>query len=171
MRKATAILISMIFAALLAACDTKQWSDTWHLTRDGVMLVKAGGRQAVRISLPGWVWAGEPYGCGPALAVGPHGEAVVTSDVAPIVWRVDPVSLEVSVHALKLDRDTGEEIGFSVLAYSSEQGAFIGVSSTHGSLWKIDGELTRAERIGRPEREAARAQMQIGCGARLARLS
>src|SRR5688572_869792 len=111
MRKATATLMSVLFAATLTGCDTKASSDTWHLTNHGVVLLKAGAREPVRISLPGWVWAGEPYGCGPALALGPGGEAVITSDVVPVVWRVDPASLRVSVHALELDRDTDKDVG------------------------------------------------------------
>ena len=149
MRKAIAVVMSVLFAAALAGCDTRPSSDTWGLTSHGVLLLKAGERDPVLIALPGWLWVGEPYGCGPALAVGPAGEAVVTSDVAPIVWRVDPNSLQVSMHALELGRDTDKDVGFSTLTYSSEHGAFIAVSGIQGSLWKIDARLTKAEPIGK----------------------
>jgi len=175
MRKATAILMSVLFTASLAGCDTKTSSDTWRLTSQGVLLLKAGERDPIRISLPDWIWAGEPYTCGPALAVGPKGEAVVTSDVVPVVWRVDPASLQVTRHAVELDRDTGKDVGFSTLSYSTEQGAFIAINGLDGSLWMIDAQLTKAKRIGRPDGQGARvsamkARAQL-CTARFAGLS
>jgi hypothetical protein len=136
-------------------------NNVWVLQPDALYLHDAATRALKkRIELPGWLWVGEPYGCGPALVLGPAGEAVVTSDVAPTLWRVDPRSLQVSVHALALSHDADKDVGFSTLAYSSEQGAFIAVSGTQGSLWRIDARLTRAERIGSPDGRTARMHAQ-----------
>jgi hypothetical protein len=162
MRNATATLVLALTLASLSACERPRSVDTWHLTTQGVLLLKAGERKPVLIALPDWVWAGDPYGCGPALAVGPAGEAVITSDVVPTLWRVDPHSLRVTLHSLELVRDADKDFGFSALAYSSEQAAFIGVSGMQGSVWKIDARLTKAERFGRPDGQAARMQALKG---------
>ena len=119
----------------------------WWLTRDGVFLHDVTKSQRLTLVLPGWSWAGAPYSCLPDLALGPRGEAVITSDVVPTLWRIDPETLAVSVHPLALETDADKDVGFSGIVYSSEQGAFFGVSGTHGTLWMIDRSLTRAQEI------------------------
>jgi streptogramin lyase len=99
------------------------------------------------VRLPGWVWAGAPYGCLPDLALGPRGEAVVTSNVLPTLWRIDPDSLAVSVHALALDADDDKDVGFTGLVYSPQHGAFFAASHAHGSLWRIDPQLRTARKM------------------------
>jgi hypothetical protein len=119
----------------------------WSLTGDGVSLSDPAKPRPITVALPGWHWAGAPYGAAPALAIGPQGEAIVTSDVAPVLWRIDPKTLAVSVHALALDADTDKDVGFSSLAYSREHDAFVGVSGVHGSVWMIDRSLLRARKL------------------------
>ena len=120
----------------------------WVLTGSGVVVFDvAAPRPLRRVALPGWMWAGEPYGCLPDLAIGPKGEALVSSDVEPTLWRVDPDTLQVSRHALALDADTDKDIGFSELRYSAEENAYIAVSTFHGSVWRIDASLGRAQKV------------------------
>src|SRR5580765_2602064 len=69
----------------------------WWLTREGVFLRDARTPQKIAVPIPGWQFAGEPYGCLPALALGPNGEALVTSDVESTVWKIDPDTLAVSM--------------------------------------------------------------------------
>ena len=52
-----------------------------------------------------------------------------------------------TVHPLVLDADTDKDVGFSALAYSAQHGAFIAASYAHGSLWRIDSLLERAQKI------------------------
>jgi hypothetical protein len=118
----------------------------WLLDRDGVVLLdRAAPRK--RLELPGWLWAGAPYGCLPDLALGPGGEAMITSDVLPTLWRIDPQTFAVSVHPLALDSDAGKDVGFSGLVYSPADGAYFAVSHGHGSLWRINPLLRRAQKI------------------------
>ena len=118
----------------------------WLLTRDGVFLQEAGA-PLKSLRLPDWQWAGAPYGYLPDLALGPKGEAVITSDVLPTLWRIDPETLAVSVHPLVLDADTDKDVGFSGLTYSAMQGVYFAVSHVQGSLWRIDRAFTRAQKI------------------------
>lgn len=119
----------------------------WLLTRDGVLLYDAAALEKAVVALPDWHWAGMPYGCLPDLALGPNGEAIITSDVAPTLWRIDPETLSVSVHQLVPDSETDKDLGFSGLVYSPAHGAFFAIGSLQGSLWRIDPLLRRAQKI------------------------
>ena len=119
----------------------------WSLGAEGLSFRdRAAPGKAVHVPLPGWQWAGPPYGCLPDLALGPKGEAVVTSDVLPTLWRIDPETLAVSVHPIALDADTDKDVGFSVIAYSSRHGAYYALSQSPGAIWKIDPLLKRAQK-------------------------
>jgi hypothetical protein len=123
----------------------------WMLAEDGVSLYDVAQQKRIAISLPGWVWAGAAYACLPDFALGPRGEAVITSNVVPTLWTIHPETLGVTVHPLALDADTDKDVGFSGLAYSAEHAAFFAVSSLHGSLWKIDPLFRRAQKIALSE--------------------
>ena len=120
----------------------------WVLTSGGVELYEAStGRKLAQIALPEWLWVSREYACPPDLAIGPRGEAVITSNVVPTLWRVDPISLVASKNQLAIEEDTGKDVGITALMYSSQQGAYFAVSATHGSLWRIDAQLRRAQSI------------------------
>jgi hypothetical protein len=118
----------------------------WVLTPNGVAVVDMRTRETKGVSLPEWVWAGEAYLCPPDLALGPNGEAVVSSNVLPALWRIDPVSLRVTRHDLVLDADTDRDVGFSALTWSPKLGVYFAVADA-GTLWRIDPLLRRAQKI------------------------
>jgi len=118
----------------------------WTLTEDGVFFRTANGKE-IRVRIPDWQRVDTQYACLPDLALGPRGEAVITSNIIPTLWRIDPETLVVSIHPLVLDADTDKDVGLSGLVYSSEHGAFFAISDTHGSLWRIDPLLTGARKI------------------------
>ena len=120
----------------------------WFLTSAGVAVVDLrSGRTVAQVSLPDWHWAGAPYGCTPALALGPKGEVIVSSDVLPMLWRIDPDTLAVSRHELILEQDSDKDVGFSALAYSAKQGTYVAVACTGGTRWRVDPTLKRAQKI------------------------
>ena len=124
---------------------------TWRLQQDGVV-VQAPGRKEL-VVLPDWTWVGESHACAPALAVGPRGEILVTSNVLASVWKVDPHTLAVTVHHLELDSDRDKDVGFSTLRYSFDEQAWLAFSAMHGSTWRIDPGLTHGKKIAyNPER-------------------
>ena len=128
----------------------------WLLSHEGVFLFEPSRPGRIALSLPDWVWVGTQYGCLPDLALGPRGEAVITSNIVPTLWRVDPDTLAVSVHRPVLDADDDKDVGFSALVYSREHGAFFAASYSHGSLWKIDPRFESAQKVSlsAPLREA-----------------
>lgn len=124
---------------------------TGGLQQDGVV-VEARGRKEL-VVLPDWTWVGQSHACAPALAVGPRGEILVTSNVLASVWKVDPHTLAVTVHPLELDSDRDKDVGFSTLRYSPDEEAWLAFSAVHGSTWRIDTALTQAKKIAyNPER-------------------
>ena len=144
-----------LFSATAAA------EQTWVLNVDGVFVQQAR-KARVAVKLPEWQWAHEPYACPPAIAIGPRGEALVTSNVLPVLWKIDPQTLAVTVHRLQLDADTDKDVGFSGLVYSARDGAYFAVSELHGTLWRIDPLLRRAQKIAlsEPVRGACAMSMQ-----------
>ena len=123
---------------------------TWLIEGNALYLEEARKpRRAVE--LPAWQWAGRPYACAPDIAVGPRGEVVVTSNVLPVLWKVDPDTLAVSTHRVELDADADKDVGFSALVYSERHGAYLGVSELTGTLWRIDPLLRRAQKVALSE--------------------
>jgi hypothetical protein len=148
-------------AAASLLSGTAAAEQTWVLNVDGVYVQQAR-KPRLEVKLPGWHWAREPYACPPAVAIGPRGEALVTSNVLPVLWKIDPQTLAVTVHSLELDADLDKDVGFSGLVYSARDGAYFAVSELHGTLWRIDPLLRRAQKIAlsEPVRGACSVSMQ-----------
>ena len=68
----------------------------WWLTRDGVVVKNVGAMERTAVTIPGWTWVKAAWSCPPDLALGPSGEAVVTSNIVPIVWKIDPKTMAVT---------------------------------------------------------------------------
>jgi hypothetical protein len=165
--KTLSFLAALALFAGTAAADPLRYraqpeqARAWVIDANGLFLEEARKpRRAVK--LPEWQWAHEPYACAPDIAIGPRGEAVVTSNVLPVLWKIDPQTLAVSVHRLQLDADTDKDVGFSGLVYSARDGAYFAVSELHGTLWRIDALLRRAQKVtlSEPVRGACSMSMQ-----------
>lgn len=142
----------------------------WVIDADGLFLEEARKpRRGIRLA--GWQWAAEPYACAPDIAIGPRGEAIVTSNVLPDLWKIDPNTLVVSVRRLELDSDTDKDVGFSSLVYSARHGAYFAVSEQHGSLWRIDPLLRRAQKIGAAQPARGACGLTVQRQERASRLS
>src|SRR5258706_4618670 len=139
MKKTILAILTAAALAGLAGCESNAGPNlSYRLTREGVVIHAAGVSTVV--ALPGWLWVDAPY-CPPNLAVGPKGEVVITSNVVPTLWRVDPQTLSVTVHPLSLDIDSDKDVGFAAIVYSTEQTAFAAYSEVQRSIWKIDPQL------------------------------
>jgi hypothetical protein len=97
--------------------------------------------------LPGWQWLKRDFACAPDLAVGPGGEVIVSSNVLPVLWRVDAATFKVTRHDLRLESDGGRDVGFSRLEYSRKTGAYYATSGVQRSVWRIDAGLGAAHKI------------------------
>jgi hypothetical protein len=141
-------------------------SRVWILNSQGVFLYNASTGNLVEVTLPSWQWVDVPYSCPPDLALGPEGEAVVSSNIVPVLWRIDPDTLAVSMHALALDADAQKDVGFTELVYSAQHGAYLASSATHGSLWQIDPFLREGRKVAQltPVHDTCSAALPRGAG-------
>jgi hypothetical protein len=132
----------------------------WVLTWSGVELYDAKARQKLaRVLLPDWSRARKLNTCPPDLVVGAKGEALISSNAVPTLWRIDPTTFSVNKHEPVPDKeDERKEIGFSALAYSPQQGVYFAMSTSHGLLWRIDPLFRRAQNI------PLSAPIRGGCG-------
>lgn len=104
------------------------------------------GRRLRHIILPDWVLAGPKDGCAPDIVLDASGAALVSSNVLPVLWRVDPQRFQVIRIALQLDADAGKEVGLTGLAFSAD-GELIAAGTTFASLWRIDLGAGRATKL------------------------
>ena len=119
------------------------------LVRDGVDVLDAASRRKVAfVVLNDWVWVGEKYSCPPDIAFAPEGDIVVTSNVVPVVWRIDRRTLATTVHKVALERDQGRDIGFISIRWSRNLRTFIAVSSS-GATWHVDASLAAGREMVR----------------------
>ena len=119
----------------------------WILTANGVVVLDIKRRQTTAlVQLPGWTWAGEEFTCLPDLAIGPKGEAIISSNVMSTLWRVDAQTLAVSQHKLVLDADAEMDTGFTGITYSPRLDTYFAVSD-YGALWRVDPLLRRAQKM------------------------
>lgn len=117
------------------------------LVHDGVDVFEARApRRVAHIELPGWVWAGEPYSCPPDMTLAPTGDILVTSNVVPVVWRIERRTLATSVHELALEQDGDKDIGFIELRWSGGIGAYI-ATTDGGARWHVDRALSAARKV------------------------
>ena len=183
MRSAIAAIFAGLALAGLAGCDSQAEPNaspmlryqvdsgrerSWWLMRDGLLL--NGATQARKVvALPGWLWTADPH-CPPDLALGPVGEAVVTSNVISVLWRIDPKTLAVTVHDLKLDTDNDKDVGFAAIVYSAGQQAFFAYSEGQRSVWRIDRQLERATKMANIDLSRMRSPRAAGSHAPCAQL-
>ena len=108
------------------------------------------GARIASLALQDWFVVRPEYACPPAIALGPKGAVVVTSNAMATVWRVDPESLRVTRHRLLRDADLGRDFGFTRLRWSPESQAYV-ATADDGARWEIEASLTRAWKRGDAE--------------------
>lgn len=132
----------------------------WVLRADGVDLYDSRDAKLRSFVLPEWIWTGAFDSCPPDLALGPGGEVIVSSNVVPVLWRIDPVTFQVTRHEPMTEERHGRDVGFSGIKYLPRYGAYSAVNGLDGSLWRIDASLTRARIVSlfAPAGKACEAQ-------------
>lgn len=119
----------------------------WVLDQEALTVYDAlNGRRLRRVILPDWVLAGPRDGCPPSLALDASGAAFVSSNVVPVLWRVDPQRFRLTRITLELDADADKDVGFTSLSFSQD-GALIAAGATFASAWRIDVGAGRASKV------------------------
>jgi hypothetical protein len=118
----------------------------WVLREDALTVYDhMNGRRLRHIILPDWVLAGPKDGCAPDIVLDASGAALVSSNVLPVLWRIDPRRFQITRIALELETDTDKEVGFTGLSFSPD-GQLLAAGATFPSLWRIDLGTGRASR-------------------------
>lgn len=117
----------------------------WVLTLDDVRVYDIRSRRLMRkIVLPNWSVAN--HVCMPDLALDRSGSAWVSSNVLSRLWRVDADDFKSSEHEIRLQDRERWELGFGALTFGAD-GTLFALSSTAGTLWKIDSRQATARMI------------------------
>jgi len=108
----------------------------WVLGVDDVRVYGAAKNQLIgKVVLPNWSVA--RFICMPDMALDGSGSAFISSNVQARLWRVDADSFEVKEHEIILHGREQWDVGFGALAFAAD-GALYALTSSAGSLWKID---------------------------------
>lgn len=141
--------------ALRVKTDTSR-GRLWVLGLDDVRVYDAATKKLLRqVALPNWYVAG--FICAPDLVVDASGSAYVSSNMLARLWRFDADTLEVRQHDIRLQGREQWDVGFGALAIA-ENGALYALTSSGGSLWKVDvatATATMIEHDGPPLRGCA----------------
>jgi hypothetical protein len=129
----------------LVRVDTER-NRRWVLELDSLTVYdNLNGRRLRRLVLPGWVIARPTDACPPGLALDASGTAFVSSNVLPVLWRIDP-HFGIARIAVTLDSDSDKDVGFTGLAFAAD-GVLTAGGATFSSHWRIDLEAARATKL------------------------
>ena len=130
--------------ALRARTDTAR-NRLWVLGLDNVRVYDTVKKKLIRrIELPNWSVA--RIVCMPDMALDRSGSAFITSNVQARLWRIDADSFEVKEHEISLHGREQWDTGFGALVFAAE-GTLYALTSSAGSLWKIDVATASASMI------------------------
>jgi len=104
------------------------------------------GRRLRRIALAEPFFVGEDQACAPDIAWDAAGTVFVSSNVLPVLWRIDPQGFEITRIELELGADGDKDVGFTALSFA-EGGVLIAAGTTYASLWRIDLRTASASKI------------------------
>jgi hypothetical protein len=117
----------------------------WLLGLDDVRVYDAESKRLIRkIALPSWSVA--RFICDPDMVLDSSGSAIVSSNVQARLWRIDADSFEVKQHGISLQGREQWDVGFGALAFAAD-GTLLALTSSGGSLWKIDVAKASASMI------------------------
>ena len=76
------------------------------------------GRRLRRIALTEPFFVGEDQACAPDIAWDAAGTVFVSSNVLPVLWRIDPQGFEITRIELELGADGDKDVGFTGLSFA-----------------------------------------------------
>lgn len=119
----------------------------WVLDPSGLTLHDGlSGRRLRHVPLPGLFLAAGDRVCRPDIAFDAAGTVYVSSDVLPVIWRVDPQQFEAARIEIALDTDADKDVGFTGLSFAGD-GIVVAAGTTFASIWRIDLNAARASKV------------------------
>ena len=110
----------------------------WVLASDALYLYDARSSQLERRFPIDALAQHSSEHCLPDMAVDRHGNAFVSSAIAPELFRIDATSLELSKREIRVDADEDKDFGFSAITVAGDGETLYAASAMTGALWKID---------------------------------
>lgn len=126
---------SPILAALAAIVSVPAFSQ-------GEVFVPCLGRA---VPLAGWIEAVPPHATPPGCVVEARGTVLVSSNIVPELWRIDPATGAVERVSIRLLDQPARDIGFSELELA-DAGGLRAKSSIDGTRWRIDLKARTAKK-------------------------
>lgn len=109
----------------------------WVLATDGVYLQERPRVAARRFTLPGWMHVNRPQAAAPDLILDHDGTAIVSSNIVPHLWRVDPERASADLIEVDPWPDARKDMGFTSLVLVIP-GSIRARSTIDSSGWRID---------------------------------
>jgi hypothetical protein len=109
----------------------------WILGGNALYLYQTEGQRVRRFDLPNWRYVAQPFACPPDFVVESQGTVLVSSNITPTLWRVDPdsgVSTELPIQPLHRQ---AEDFGFAALEVSPRDVVWARGAADR-SRWVID---------------------------------
>lgn len=149
-------------SALRAKTDLAR-GQRWELRWGTVAVYDVATERLVRtIELPGAILASPAGSCTPDLVLARSGAAWISSNAAPVLWRISPERFEVERFELSVDDARQRDIGFSALALGPGERQMYAASAATGTLWRVELAGAKAAPVELTE------PIQGACGLRLA---
>ena len=119
----------------------------WVLEPESLTLYdNLNGRRLRRLALPDPFFVGDEHACPPDIAFDASGTVFVSSNVLPVLWRVDPQRFEVTRIEIALGADGDKDVGFTGLSFAAD-GVLIAAGTTFRSRWHIDLPSATASKV------------------------
>lgn len=132
----------------------------WVLNHEALTVYDNVNRRRLRrIALPDWTLAGPPHACPPDLVLDASGAVYVSSNVVPVLWRVEPQGFQVTRIALQLNHDADKDVGFTRLFVIGD-GTLLAAGATFESLWRLDLPSATASKLSVPRPHLAEHDQQ-----------
>ena len=111
---------------------------TWILRGDALYSYEYGpGGTSRRFALPGWIHVSARNACAPDVFIEAGGSVIVSSNIVPSLWRVDPTVANAVELSMEVSPATRKDFGFASLQ-TTENGELHGRGSIDRSLWLVD---------------------------------
>jgi hypothetical protein len=143
----TTLLSSAAFAKpLRVATDA---SHLWELSWNSVSVRDAVTSAPIReFRLEGAAQTASRDFCPPDLVLTRTGTAYASSNIQPVLWRMNPAAASFDLLEFDVDSHQLRDFGFTGLSASADGQTLYAFASSDGALWHLDPSTLKARRIG-----------------------
>ena len=146
-----ALSITALFSSPLFAQPLRIASDAahrWELSWNSVSVRDAVTSAPIHVfRLEGASQSLSRDFCPPDLVLTRTGSAYASSNVQPVLWRMNPAAATFEVLEFDVDSHQLRDFGFTGLSTSADGQTLYAFASSDGALWHLDPSTLKAKRI------------------------